>query len=655
MKQRGFPERSFLSVQFGIREKLGLVIGWYAVCATLGWFLLAGTNVAQAAPLASTPASWQKSVSMQSRWADDWGSASSDAAIEQAYRANANHLTLIIPFQQDNISSNFIYKSGAAPTDVALVHAINKAHSLGMGVTIKPHVDPKDGHWRADISPPDRNGWFSNYASMLNSYATLAQQNRVEQIMVGAELISMSTFTSNSDNTQRWRSLIAGVRQRFSGKLTYSANWGGNFYAEEFTHIGFWDALDYVGISAYFELATYNNPSVSQLMDSWNYYNTNKIQPFQQSQNKPVLFTEVGYRSVDGAAQHPWDSQRPGAYNSQEQVNGITAMTQFWSSIPWMAGIQYWSWISDANCCGAGDTGYEPQNKPGYDALKTGFDSGNVVPTPLTFSTSGISVAPSSGPAGTNFALNASFKASTAATVIIDMEVYNASGQKIYQQYAASQSFNAGQTRNYTFNWASPSNQAQGEYSLTLGVFSNDNQWSTSYLWQANAFAFAVSTGSPAPTPTATATFTPTATARPATATPKPATATAAAATATATATARATATATARATATPVPPTSGTLEVWWPADNGTLSGLQIMKARMSNLDLSQYNMYWQVDNGQPVYMDNQSADGGYKYANVDVSGWYWNGNGPYLLNFVAKDASGNIIQQRSVQIFVQH
>jgi hypothetical protein len=195
--------------------------------------ILSGT-AAMGAPATSTPSAWQKSVTLQSRWPDDFAGAGSDAAILQAQRANANHLTLIIPFQQDNIYSTAIYKAPFAPTDAALIHAVNQAHSLGMRVTFKPHLDPNDGQWRAKINPSDRDTWYRNYSSILNYYASLAQQHQVEQMIVGAELISMSTFTSNPDNTQRWRGMFSQVRQRFGGTLTYSANWGGSYFSEEF-------------------------------------------------------------------------------------------------------------------------------------------------------------------------------------------------------------------------------------------------------------------------------------------------------------------------------------------------------------------------------------------------------------------------------------
>jgi hypothetical protein len=579
-----------------------------ALCLVL---LLVGTgSLTEAAPAQAVPNTWQKGVTLQSRWADDFGGSASDGAIEQAKQANSNHVTLIIPLQQDNSYSTNIYKASFAPTDAALAHAITKAHSLGMQVTFKIHLDPNDGQWRAYINPDDRDTWFRNYSNWLYYCASLAQQNRVEQLIIGAELVSMSTATSNPDNTQRWRSMIAQVRQRFSGKLTYSANWGGCYFCEEFTHISFWDALDYIGISAYFELANYDNPSVSAIMDSWDWWNTNKIQPFQQSLGKPVLFTEIGYRSVDGAASQPWNWEKSGNYNPQEQSNGLDALMQYWSKYPWFAGMQYWAWKTDPNCCGAGNTDYEVQNKPGYNTMQSGFNSGTNTSS-VSFSLVNASANPVSGPPGSNFSLQASIKASAAASALVDMEVYDAGGNKVYQQFADNQSFSAGQTRSFNFNWASPSNQTSGQYTLSVGVFTSD--WRTNYAWSGNAASFNLSSGVN-PTPTSTPGLTPT-----------------------------------------PTPPAgSYTLSVWWPANGVSVSGVQPFKARLENLDLGQYSMYWQVDGGQLNLMSDNSTDGPHKEASVNISGWNWRGSGPYTINFVAKDSGGRILQQQAIQIYVQ-
>ncbi len=588
----------------------------------------------------TTPTGWQKGVTLQPRWPEDFGSPNTDAAIDQARQTNANYVALVIPLQQDNISSTNIYRASYAPTDAALIHATNKAHSLGMKVSLKIHLDPQDGQWRANINPTDRNAWYSNYGNFMNYFADLSRQNNIEQMIIGGELISMSTSTSNPDNTQRWQTIISQVRQRYSGLLTYSANWGGSFFTEEFPHIGFWGQLDFIGISAYFGLANYNNPSVSDIMNAWNNWNTSKIQPFQQSVGKPVLFTEVGYRSVDGSLINPWDYNHQGAYNAQEQINGIDALMQYWTNYPWFSGLQYWAWSTDATCCGAGNTAFEVQNKPGQTALANDFGAqvggggGGTTPAFLLLNSS---VAPASAVPGTTLTMNAGIKATNAASVVVDMEVYNSTGAKVYQQVASNQSFAANETRNYAFAWATPTNQATGEYTLSIGIFSND--WTTNYTWSSNAASFALTVGtpvSPTATPTATPTVKPTATpvGQP-TATPTPV----------------------GQPTATPTPAgnPSYSLAIWWPSNGVTLQGIQTIKAKINELNLNQYKMYWQVDGRALNLMADQVNEGAHKEAVVDTSTWNWKGAGPYTLTFVAKGLNGVVLKQAAVQIYTRN
>ena len=203
-------------------------------------------------------------------------------------------------------------------------------------------------------------------------------------------------------------------------------------------------------------------------------------------------------------------------------------------------------------------------------------------------------------------------------------------------------------------------NQAVGEYTLSLDVFAND--WSYSYLWSGNAGSLALTANSPTPPPaTVSPTNTPvpptaTNTATPPTATPLPATPTNTPLPPTATAIPpTATAGLPPVTKAPPGPPRTYILSIWWPTNGVTVSGTQPLKVRLENLALSQYNMYWQVDGGQPNLMANSSDGADHKEYVVDLSGWNWRGSGPYTLNFVAKDLSGNILQQSSVQIYVQH
>ena len=53
--------------------------------------------------------------------------------------------------------------------------------------------------------------------------------------------------------------------------------------------------------------------------------------------------------------------------------------------------------------------------------------------------------------------------------------------------------------------------------------------------------------------------------------------------------------------------------------------------------------------------MGNSTTDGAHKEAQVDLSGWNWQPNNQYVINFVAKDSSGNVLGQKAVTITVKH
>lgn len=99
----------------------------------------------------------------------------------------------------------------------------------------------------------------------------------------------------------------------------------------------------------------------------------------------------------------------------------------------------------------------------------------------------------------------------------------------------------------------------------------------------------------------------------------------------------------------------AGPLNVWWPTSGSHMTGVQPFKAQLSGLDVSQYQMFWQVDGGQLNPMSDNSADYPHKEASVDVTGWSWHGSGPYQVNFVAKDGSGNVIAQQEEDIYVDN
>ena len=92
----------------------------------------------------------------------------------------------------------------------------------------------------------------------------------------------------------------------------------------------------------------------------------------QQQFNKPVLFTEFGYRSMDFNGKKPWDSKRlKGAVNLEAQANALQAIhNQFWKE-EWFAGGFIWKWFhSHDEVGGKKNNRFTPQNKPAEELIR---------------------------------------------------------------------------------------------------------------------------------------------------------------------------------------------------------------------------------------------------------------------------------------------
>lgn len=90
----------------------------------------------------------------------------------------------------------------------------------------------------------------------------------------------------------------------------------------------------------------------------------------------------------------------------------------------------------------------------------------------------------------------------------------------------------------------------------------------------------------------------------------------------------------------------------WWPANGAHMSGTQPFKAVVSGLDVSLYEMFWQVDGGQWNWMGSNYTDYQHKEASVNLSSWTWRGTGPYTVTFIARK-NGVVIATAPVTVYV--
>jgi len=261
----------------------------------------------------------------------------------------------VLWFAQARDSTEIAPDPHETPSDASIVAAAATARGDGMQVAIAPHLNVRDGTFRGDIAPASREDWMAAYRRMVEHYADLAQQADADLFVVGSELTSMS------GDDAAWRSLIADVRSRFDGRVTYAANW-----VQEAERIPFWDALDAVGIDAYMPLTPQDaDPTVAQLEAGWEPWIA-RMKALHDRTGKPVLVTELGYTSRTGTAQAPAE-QGTGAVSLAAQANAYEAAFSQLGHRDWVSGIAIWDWSADGR---QSPGGYSPQGKPAGAVLR---------------------------------------------------------------------------------------------------------------------------------------------------------------------------------------------------------------------------------------------------------------------------------------------
>lgn len=285
-------------------------------------------------------------------WDDEaYGTDDYAGLLARLAEAGSPWVSLVPTWYQDALESSTIYSEsgGRTATDASLVSAIEEAHSLGMQVILKPHVDVAGGGSRISIEPGDVNAWFSSYRDMILHYAAMAESQDVAQFVVGTELRGTSVHEAE------WRELIADVRDVYSGPITYAAN------HDEFSEVAFWDALDFIGVDAYFPLSEIPTTIISDLRRSWDPI-VESLAEVADHFGRSVVFTEIGYPSQEGATTQPFNPNFSEVVSEEEQAAALQAMIESLEPQPWFGGFHWWMWFDEDDAAHAA-LSYMPEGK----------------------------------------------------------------------------------------------------------------------------------------------------------------------------------------------------------------------------------------------------------------------------------------------------
>lgn len=271
-------------------------------------------------------------------WGHEWGSDAMVQALAEIKALGANWVQ-IHPYgsidRAGNVSLGRVPTDGSSP--LWLSRPIREAHALGLKIAIVPHLAGwRSGWaWRGDITFTAEEDWARFFASYERWIATLARLCRdADGFSVGSEL-----DRTLPGHEREWRSIIRAVRAETSAALTYGANW------PDYRAVPFWDALDAIGISAYFPLVAHRQAPVARELDAaWRSLHR-ELAGYARAQNRRVVFMELGYDESLDAARTPWISghREPGALAVQTLCldRALAALDQ----TPELAGAFLWKWF----------------------------------------------------------------------------------------------------------------------------------------------------------------------------------------------------------------------------------------------------------------------------------------------------------------------
>ncbi|RMF59377.1 MAG: hypothetical protein D6748_06525 [Calditrichaeota bacterium] len=286
----------------------------------------------------------------------EYQSAKARNQLNQIQSLGANTLVVIVTaYQQDVTSNNIILDAKKTPDMEAVKNCLEWAISMGFKVIIKPHVNCYSGAWSGMIHPSNPIEWFTSYSNFIMPLAKLADSLDASYFIIGTELGNTIQYAA------QWSNVIDQIRSVFSGPLTYAASW------DEFIFVPFWEKLDVIGINAYFPVSNRRDASRVEFLSGWQHW-LNRLELLSLRTHKNILFTEIGYQSMDGAGMHPhvFDNYFP--MDLQEQADLYWAALTATQNLPWLEGVVWWNWLASGKG-GPANTDYTPMDKPAAEIL----------------------------------------------------------------------------------------------------------------------------------------------------------------------------------------------------------------------------------------------------------------------------------------------
>lgn len=285
-----------------------------------------------------------------------------DGLIDELAGTGASHISLVWVWWQNYVDSINIYpKPRWTATEEQVLRALRSARRRKLHVTLFPImrlVHPQPGEWRGRIRPANEDEWWRSYTAFILRAAELAAHEKADRFLVGSELLTREGMRA------RWARLIDRLRVRHPAlELMYSANW------DHFRPVRFWDLVDVVGVTGYWEIGPERDPKLRSLLEAWR-QPRGELAALAKDVGRPLVLTEIGYPSLRGGLRWPWDETRAAPVDLEVQRLGYEAFARAFGGFEPLAGVYFWNWFGFG---GGEDGNYTPRDKPAGDVLRCWF------------------------------------------------------------------------------------------------------------------------------------------------------------------------------------------------------------------------------------------------------------------------------------------
>ena len=286
-----------------------------------------------------------------------YGSKLAKQSLDTLMKLGINAIAIVpYTFMRDRFKPSFfpLVNRAGSETDESVILTHLQAKEKSLITLLKPQIWVH-GSWPGAIEMKSKQDWnlfFEYYYRWMRHYALIAEIYHIDILCLGVELSIATT-----SHPEQWKTLIQKTRGIYHGKITYAANWGAEFEDFDFGH-----QLDYIAINCYYPISQKKRADEEELRKGFQKI-IKKIEQKSIRTERPVLITEIGFRSIQAPWIHPHEDYLGQPQTEKDQALCYQIVLEELEQYDWCKGIFWWKWPSYLDYMSDNRTGFSPNRK----------------------------------------------------------------------------------------------------------------------------------------------------------------------------------------------------------------------------------------------------------------------------------------------------